>query len=151
MNKIKLVATDLDGTFLRNDKSVSPRNREALDRLGDHKIVRVAATGRNLNKVREVSDPGLPFDYIVFSSGAGIYDWQNKKHIFSQNIQAHTTTRLANYLVSENLGFFVFRAVPDNHYLWYFRGADHNDEFDQSIFRSIVRLPPNCHPKGWPG
>ena len=52
---IKLVATDLDGTFLRNDKSVSDENMEALHWLGERGILRVIATGRNLKKTREVN------------------------------------------------------------------------------------------------
>ena len=54
MKNIRLVATDLDGTFLKNDKSISPKNLEALNVLGDRKIVRAVATGRNLRKVKEV-------------------------------------------------------------------------------------------------
>jgi hydroxymethylpyrimidine pyrophosphatase-like HAD family hydrolase len=52
MKNIRLVATDLDGTFLRNDRTISKRNLDALHQLGDRGILRVAATGRNLRKVR---------------------------------------------------------------------------------------------------
>lgn len=48
MNNIKLVATDLDGTFLKNDRSISEPNLLALKQLGDRNITRVVATGRNL-------------------------------------------------------------------------------------------------------
>jgi hydroxymethylpyrimidine pyrophosphatase-like HAD family hydrolase len=83
---IKLVATDLDGTFLKNDRSISAGNLEALHKLGEKGIIRVAATGRNLKKVEEVIAPYIPFDYIVFSSGAGVYKWSEKKHLFNRNI-----------------------------------------------------------------
>jgi hydroxymethylpyrimidine pyrophosphatase-like HAD family hydrolase len=46
MKNIKLVATDLDGTFLKNDRTVSAANIDALHKLGEKQIVRVAATGR---------------------------------------------------------------------------------------------------------
>ena len=35
MKNIKLVATDLDGTFLKNDRSISVANLEALHQLGE--------------------------------------------------------------------------------------------------------------------
>lgn len=131
MDQVKLVATDLDGTFLRNDKSVSPRNREMLERLGDREVVRVAATGRNLKKVQEVIDPEVPFDYIVFSSGAGIFDWRNKKHLYGRNIPESTARDLAGFLKEKEAGFFAFHPVPDNHFLWYSRSAGECAEFDR--------------------
>ncbi|MCK5731229.1 MAG: HAD hydrolase family protein, partial [Draconibacterium sp.] len=81
MQNIKLVATDLDGTFLKNDQSISNKNIDALSGLGNAEIVRVVATGRNLRKVKDVLNDDIPFDFIVFSSGAGVYDWKEKKHI----------------------------------------------------------------------
>ncbi|MBN1820557.1 MAG: HAD hydrolase family protein, partial [Prolixibacteraceae bacterium] len=35
MDKIKLIATDLDGTFLNDDKSISGDNLRALVELGN--------------------------------------------------------------------------------------------------------------------
>ena len=86
MKRIKLVATDLDGTFLMNNKSISKPNLEALRTLGQNNIVRVAATGRNLIKINEVIPEEVPFDYYVYSSGAGIFDKNRKNHIYVRNI-----------------------------------------------------------------
>ena len=74
LKNIRLVATDLDGTFLKNDRTISPNNLNALHKLGSSKITRVAATGRNLNKVKEVLSADTPFDFIVYSSKTGIFD-----------------------------------------------------------------------------
>lgn len=47
--EIKLIATDLDGTLLRDDHlTLSPANREALTRAADAGIEVVIATGRSL-------------------------------------------------------------------------------------------------------
>ena len=81
MKNIKLVATDLDGTFLKNDRTISSNNMEALHKLGDKDIMRVAATGRNLEKVKQVLNNHVPFDFVVFSSGAGVFNWKEKKHM----------------------------------------------------------------------
>ena len=43
---IKLVATDLDGTLLRSDSSVSPRSRAALEAAEAAGLVVVFVTGR---------------------------------------------------------------------------------------------------------
>ena len=131
MKDVKLVATDLDGTFLRNDRSISPANYKALEQLGQKGILRVAATGRNLHKVKDVIDPEVPFDYIVFSSGAGVYDWNNKSHIYSQNIVEQSAAKLLKFLMDEQLNFHAFYPVPENHKHFYFRGANACEEFER--------------------
>jgi Cof subfamily protein (haloacid dehalogenase superfamily) len=130
---VKLVATDLDGTFLGNDKSVSPENLEALHLLGEKGIVRVIATGRNLKKTQEVILPEVPFDYIVFSSGAGIYDCNNNQLVYHQNMDGQITLKLTEFLVQSDLNFHIFRPVPENYRCWYHRGNTPCIEFENYI------------------
>lgn len=129
-SEIKLVATDLDGTFLRNDKSISAENLEMLHALGEKGILRVIATGRNLKKTMDVIPVETPFDYIVFSSGAGIYDHRNNELLFHQNISQEVVQKLADYLVACDLNFHLFKPVPENHNCWYHRGSVRCSEFE---------------------
>ncbi len=131
MKNIKLVATDLDGTFLKDDHSISTKNLEALHLLGEKSVVRVVATGRNLKKVKEVIPPDTPFDYIVYSSGAGVYNWKEQKEMFSQNIVQSSVHKLLNYFIQRNISFHAFFPVPDNHNHWYFRGENSCEEFER--------------------
>ena len=131
MRKVKLVATDLDGTFLNNDRLISEKNRMALDVLGENQIIRVAATGRNLKKVREVISPEIPFDYIVFSSGAGVYDCKNDNYLLKENIPVDISQDLIKYLKNKDFNFNSFWAVPENYYLWYHRGGEYCEEYER--------------------
>lgn len=131
MKNIKLVATDLDGTFLRNDHSISTENLDSLKRLGEKAIIRVAATGRNLRKVKEVLSPGVAFDYIVFSSGAGIYNWNKKTHIYNKNIKKESAQKLLSHFIDQGLNFHAFYPVPDNHKHYYYRGKESCEEFER--------------------
>ncbi len=131
MNDIKLVATDLDGTFLKNDKTISRKNMEALLWMGEKNIVRVAATGRNLRKVKEVLNNHVPFDYIVYSSGAGVYDWKSQKQIYNRNIEEDSVQKMFRYLIKEDLNFHAFFPAPDNHKHWYYRGKKVCEEFER--------------------
>ncbi|MCL1822038.1 MAG: HAD family hydrolase, partial [Prolixibacteraceae bacterium] len=141
MENVKLVATDLDGTFLRNDHSVSRRNLNALSRLGKNKITSVAATGRNLRKVREVTRDAH-FDFIVFSSGAGILDCHNDTIISYKNISAQTAQQFVKYLCERDFSFHAFHPAPDNHKLWYRRGSESNEEFEQYFqFHNSYNFP----------
>jgi Cof subfamily protein (haloacid dehalogenase superfamily) len=129
-NMIKLVATDLDGTFLKNDKSISEKNLEMLRALGEKDILRVVATGRNLKKTMDVIPPEVPFDFIVFSSGAGVYDWKHQKMLFQQNMSKEIVEEIADYLVELDLNFHLFKPVPENHQCWYHRGSILCSEFE---------------------
>lgn len=131
MKEIKLVATDLDGTFLKNDRTISVNNLEALNKLGANNIVRVAATGRNLEKVKEVISRYVPFDYIVFSSGAGIFNWREQKHIYGRNIKIHSAEKLFQYFIQQEVNFHASCPVPENHKHYYFRGNNDCEEFER--------------------
>jgi len=131
MKNIKLIATDLDGTFLKDDQTISSKNLEALHNLGDAEIVRVAATGRNLHKAEQVLNKHIPFDFIVFSSGAGVFDWKNKKHIYNKNIEKESSKKIINYFIEKKFNFHAFFPVPENHKHWYFRGEKHCEEFER--------------------
>jgi Cof subfamily protein (haloacid dehalogenase superfamily) len=128
---IRLVATDLDGTFLKNDHSISNRNLEALHQLGNFNITRVVATGRNLKKVKEVLSPNTPFDFIVYSSGAGIFDWKNQQQVHFQNIGKNSVKKLIDAFIGRNLNFHAFFPAPENHLHWYHRGGKHCEEFER--------------------
>lgn len=120
MPEVKMVVTDLDGTLLQSDQSISPTDKETLERLGNLGVCRVAATGRNLFKVRQVLNENSPFDYVIVSSGAGIMDWKSQKLIRAMSIPASTTGEIIHFLISENQNFKVSRELPDNHnFAWW--------------------------------
>lgn len=131
MKEVKLVATDLDGTFLKNDRSISSANLEALKMLGRQGIVRVAATGRNLQKAKEVLSPDIPFDYVVFSSGAGVFDWKTQKHIYSRNIKVGSAQKLLKHFILKEESFHAFYPVPQNHQHYFHRGKEACEEFER--------------------
>lgn len=131
MKEVKLVATDLDGTFLKNDRTISGANLQALEELGRKGIVRVAATGRNLQKVKEVLTPDVPFDFVVFSSGAGIFNWKTQQHLFSQNLSADSSQKLLLHFIGKGENFHAFYPVPNNHQHYFYRGFESDEEFER--------------------
>jgi len=43
----KMIISDLDGTLLKDDQTVSQRDVQSLEELGDRGLLRVIATGRS--------------------------------------------------------------------------------------------------------
>jgi len=68
---IKMIATDLDGTLLRDDKSISERTLSALMRCRERGIKTVYATGRDKSATQLVAFEY--FDGVVRNNGASAY------------------------------------------------------------------------------
>lgn len=70
----RLIATDLDGTLLRSDESVSQRTRDALTAATAAGAVHIVVTGRGAPWTRHILDD-LGYDGLaVCAQGAQVYD-----------------------------------------------------------------------------
>lgn len=92
--KPKLILTDLDGTLLRNDKSLSPANRAALERGAAQGAQVVFATGRFFGGIpRELRD--MPFlRYFILMNGAKVYDREEDRVLYRAEIGLETAERV---------------------------------------------------------
>ena len=71
---MRLVATDLDGTLLRADGTVSPRTAAALVELEKAGVVVVFVTGRPLRWARDVFAHVASHGVAIVSNGALVWD-----------------------------------------------------------------------------
>lgn len=84
----RLVATDLDGTLLRSDESLSPRVRAALEKAGAAGAVHVIVTGRSVQTAGPVFDE-LGYDGLaVCGQGAQLYDAGAHRLIAAHTVDA---------------------------------------------------------------
>ncbi|HPB04876.1 MAG TPA: HAD family hydrolase, partial [Prolixibacteraceae bacterium] len=135
--EIRLVATDLDGTLLRDDKTISVADYNSLVGLGKFGIVRVAATGRSLHKVYEVLSVDTPFDFIVFSTGAGIFDWKKQQLLFAEQFDGQRSFQLCSFLYQLGINFLIFKPIPHNNLFFYHRGKSFCPEFENYLVRHV--------------
>ena len=86
MNKIRLIALDMDGTLVNDKKTVSARNLEALRAAMSAGIYIVPATGRTSGTLPQelLSLPGIR--YVISCNGAKVTDLKENRSLFSQNI-----------------------------------------------------------------
>lgn len=115
----KLCVTDLDGTLLDSQSRISPANRQTLAELGKLGILRIVATGRSLWSLRRVIKDDDPFDYVIFSTGAGIMDWHTKEIIFHKNLLQSEIQSVYHELEALSLDYMIHGKVPDSHFLHY--------------------------------
>lgn len=69
----KLVATDMDGTLVRSDGTVSDRSHQVLARLRANGVTLVGATGRGPRLIELTRRDLGPSDYLVLAQGGHIY------------------------------------------------------------------------------
>lgn len=85
-----LICTDLDGTLLRNDKSVSAENKAAIEYFKSEGGYFTFITGRMPYYVGEAyakAQPNAPFGC---ANGGGLYDYAAKEYVY----QIHTGDRV---------------------------------------------------------
>lgn len=129
-----MMLTDLDGTFLDANGKTTKENLEALEFLGKHKIVRTACTGRTLHSAREVIGYKMPFDYLIFSSGAGICAFNDDYVISHHEINSTQIMKIYEYLKKKDLDFSVHLPIPDNHKFYWFESKNPTEDLESRLF-----------------
>lgn len=96
----RVVATDLDGTLLRTDKTISEELMAELARISQKGVLFIPSTGRTHRElpaaIRE-----LPFlHYALCCNGAAVYDYKEKRYIYEETIPYELALELLEYTKS---------------------------------------------------
>ena len=93
-----LLAFDLDGTLLDDDKNIPAENLRALEAAADRDFVLVPATGRMVPGIPE-NVRSLPFcRYFIVSNGAGVYDAREDRVLLRAEIPAELALRCCEHM-----------------------------------------------------
>ena len=81
---IKLIATDMDGTLLKSDNTISPKTKHILIEAQKQGVRLVLASGRSYRKLmqyaQELEMPKYG-GYLIEVNGTAVYDLANDKRI----------------------------------------------------------------------
>ncbi len=99
MSAFRLVATDLDGTLLRSDTSVSDRTRSAVRAVRELGVEVTLVTARAPRWVPVIFERlGLDAGYAVCSNGAIVYDLASETTLRHYQLSADVSTRIVEAL-----------------------------------------------------
>ncbi len=127
------VFTDLDGTLLNADHQLSEGNRRTLTELGNNGICRVVATGRSLYSAKRVLDQAFPIDYLITSTGAGIFSFPSLALLRSVALTVSEVETTVEKLIQRGLDFMIQDPVPHNHrFSWHTCGRT-NPDFERRL------------------
>ncbi len=87
MAPIRLIATDLDGTLLRSDGTVSPRTRDAIRAAEDRGLAFAFVTARPPRNIEDLAEAAGVTGMAVCSNGAIIYDIDRRAVLHRQPLE----------------------------------------------------------------
>lgn len=127
-----IIFTDFDGTLFNSERFITEENYKALKEARTAGYITVIATGRSLFSFRRVAENlDRPiedyFDYLIFSSGAGLIRSDSRIRGFKQEITADdlletenlnpsTAFDAAGLLFRRGIDFMIQKPVPLNHH-----------------------------------
>ncbi|MDO4983608.1 MAG: HAD family hydrolase [Eubacteriales bacterium] len=129
---IKLIAFDLDGTFLTTEKHIPAENMAAIELAASKGAVIVPASGRIF--------PGLPKElreapyirYYICGNGASVYDKYEDRILLEAEIPLELAVSFTEYMESLHV---AFDSYMDNDG---FINAEFYDTLDQWIFDPVM-------------
>jgi HAD superfamily hydrolase (TIGR01484 family) len=137
-----IAVTDLDGTLLSSEDGIAREDLETLASLEGFGCLRVVATGRSLFSFLNRMGTGLPIDFLIFSSGAGIQDYKRQRLIRKLGLEPPEVREIAGLLFAANVDFMLHAPIPDNHrFLYHSMGAENRD-----FARRCARYSEYCRP-----
>ena len=137
---LNLFVTDFDGTLLTDGKQIHDQDLETLARLRADNTITAIATGRSLYSFqRALNQMGLtrdqlPVDYLVFSTGAGIYSLTRDRLLLSHAIPKSDVREICTYFDRLGFDYMVHKSIPETpHFLFKINGREKNPDFYHRI------------------
>lgn len=133
-----IVFSDLDGTFLTNDKRVSSRNLEALDALDAAGVPFVPCSGRALSGILPEILEHPAARYAVTSNGAAVTNLRSKEVIYRVDLGVERALRYYEVAHDYDVTFDIFAdGRIYTHRCWF----DRLDEYiqDPAVLASVRR------------
>ena len=96
----RVLACDLDGTLLRDDKTISEQTKEAIKRITDKGVIFLPSTGRTHRELPSLLNE-LPFlQYALCCNGGSVYDYRNDRYIYEDAIPHDLAVEVLEFVKS---------------------------------------------------
>src|SRR3954462_12816434 len=97
----KLIATDLDGTLVRSDDTVSGYTHEVLERVRAAGIRVVGATGRGPRLASLTRNDIRDADFLVLAQGGWVLDQTDSRYLLRSHLSGPALARVLAALEAE--------------------------------------------------
>ena len=98
MSKYEIVFVDIDDTLNPSNGEVSEHTKEVMKRIKDKGIKVVIDSGRSAGyAIKKAIEAGLS-EYIISSNGAEVYNYYERKEIFSKPIPSKEIMEIYSFI-----------------------------------------------------
>ncbi len=137
---MRLIAFDLDGTLLDDDKNLPAENLAALRAAKEAGIILVPATGRILKALPAcLTDLGL-FRWFILANGAEIYDLEEGKLVHSACIDPELAAEVCRYMDELPVLYDCYRGESGYMTAWMYEQAPSFFESEPHILKLVKSL-----------
>ena len=137
---MRLIAFDLDGTLLDDDKNLPAENLAALRVAKEAGIILVPATGRILKALPAcLTDLGL-FRWFILANGAEIYDLEEGKLVHSACIDPELAAEVCRYMDELPVLYDCYRGESGYMTAWMYEQAPSFFESEPHILKLVKSL-----------
>ncbi len=131
-----LLFTDLDGTLLLNDSTISDAMRDSLRRLTENGHYLVLTSGRPLPSILERIDTlglaGLHNLYIIANNGGIIYDYADRKILSEKKLSQEAVKEAVSLAVEAGIHVHSY---TDSEIV------GHSDDEEMKFYRRRIHMP----------
>lgn len=107
-NEITMIALDIDGTLLNDERKVTERTKKALEKAAEKGVHIVLSTGRSFNSLPDEVKSIKGISYAITSNGAHINEISTGRAIYSDYIHPDNPKRILELKEKYNTGLEVF-------------------------------------------
>lgn len=111
----KLFFSDIDGTLLRSDGSISDRLRDAFQKMAEQGHSLVLTSGRPLSgtlSIYKKISVDFPHAYMVCNNGCLVYDYHAGQNIYEKRIPTELVDEIA--AIAEQMHFHIQAYTDDS-------------------------------------
>ncbi|MBO6047507.1 MAG: HAD family phosphatase [Erysipelotrichaceae bacterium] len=134
MTKYQLLATDMDGTLLRSDKTISQVTIDAIDEAVEKGKVIVFSTGRALIELSDYLDQLKNIRYGILASGSLIYDFSNQQVVKSVGIPHDILDAILDAAKLESI---MIQGISERSIDFNRSDLDHIEDFHMEVYKPL--------------
>ena len=142
MNKYEIVFVDIDDTLNPSNKNTSEYTKEVMKKLKEQGIKVVVNTGRSTRYAINKSIEANLSEYVISSNGAEVYDYENKKIIFSKPIPPEQIKKIYEYVEQTKMTLILNsienRYINTKEYNYNSEPAEYFEDIDELLNKTEI-------------
>lgn len=136
---IKAIFIDIDGTLRNSERNLSSRTINAVKRVTDKGILVILCSGRPRKYTEQISRECFASKYIITSSGGMIYDYEENKVLYVNEMNKEALIKLYEIANPEDVRYIM--NVGEGRVVNKVKHADQEIQLDEDIKDFVYNNP----------